>query len=70
MNNTQWKPFSEHPEVDITVLTCSDDGGHPQSVSFCRYDGKRWVDIMDDGLVEPVFDYWMYIPELPKKVKA
>ena len=70
MNNTQWKPKSELPAVGVTVLTCSDDEGQPQSVSFCRYNGEKWIDMIDDDLSEPSFDYWMYIPELPKQEKA
>ena len=79
--DTPWIPKTTLPSDGRTVLTCIEDFGVPQCVSFARYDAekKRWYDLLAEepefvqGLDcepdEPYFDYWMDIPPLPKKTE-
>ena len=68
--DTPWIPKTTLPSDGRTVLTCIDDFGVPQCVSFARYDAdkKRWYDLLveEDEAEDPIFDYWMDIPPLPK----
>lgn len=64
-----WHPKSVLPEFNETVLTAVNDNGVPQCLSFCMIvwdeDEKKnkWIDLVDEDLSEPIFDYWMYIPD-------
>jgi len=64
-----WHKKEELPKENTTVITCVNDNGYPQCLSFAYYDYKKnaWVDLLsedDEEENEIIFDYWMYVPEL------
>ena len=54
------------PEKGSMYFTCQDIKGEPRSVMTMLFDDGKWYD--GDGFRRRIIDYWMPIPELPKKL--
>lgn len=69
----KWHLKTDVPSDERTVVTCTDDNGTPQCLSFAYYnhEQKKWIDLLQDlneeVVEDPVFDYWMDLLPLPHR---